>query len=300
MDWKIEHKNWGSEFCWEKLAEVLKESHLKLFRQAIVDPETKEIIGYEILARVQKENWEFAHLGNFFKLIEDLDLEKEFDLFFLDKSLARLAETNDNLPYHINVYPKTLLSFWFEGFLQKLCETYNIESSRIIIEIIESGEPLKVVIEKLKLKVMQLLQTEQERIQFQGWFKNQQPSESASPEVVKLLNEKILSLKKRWFAVFIDDYPSGNNTKELVHELKNIKGIKIDGNLIKHLYQQMTLAWFKSFLEDLIKEIKELHGNENLEIVVEHVENQEILNLLSSIPDITGYQGYHFSTPDNF
>lgn len=53
---------------------------------------------------------------------------------------------------------------------------------------------------------------------------------------------------------------------------------------------------FITFLENLISELKQLHWNENLEIIVEQVENKEIIDLLSCIPDITGYH----SKPDDF
>lgn len=208
---------------------------LRLFRQAIANPETKEIIDYETLARILKQNWEFSHLWNFFKLIEDLWLKKEFDYCFLDKSIERISEKEDESVYHINVYPKTLFSSWFEAFLQQTCKRYNFLPSRVIIEIIESGEPLKIVIERLKVKVMQLLNTEAERMSLRGWFRKDSPEESVSPLIVDRLNERILSLKQKDFAIFIDDYPSWNNTKDLVTKLKNTKGVKIDWSLIKHL-----------------------------------------------------------------
>ncbi len=113
-------------------------------------------------------------------------------------------------------------------------------------------------------------------------------------EQVLFENFKILEMARKEldFSIYVDDFGSGFSSFRLVLELakRNIlKGIKIDGSLIKNMEREKELLKVVSLISYMCK-------NFNVEAVAEYIENEEVMQILRAF-EIEKGQGYFFSPP---
>jgi len=114
--------------------------------------------------------------------------------------------------------------------------------------------------------------------------------ESESIENFEQVREFIKEVKQFDAKIAIDDFGSGYSNFVNILELEP-DFVKIDGSLIKNIFEEKTY--------EIVKFLVEFSHKFNIEVVAEYVENEDIYNKLNEI-GVDLYQGYYFCIPQPF
>lgn len=113
----------------------LENGNLMPFYQPIVDTFTKEILKYEVLARMENVSG-FISPDAFMKAAEVAGLQTVITKEIIQKSFKYFASSSTQ--FSINITKHDLLGEFLEEFLMLKTKTYNIEPKNITLEILES------------------------------------------------------------------------------------------------------------------------------------------------------------------
>ncbi|NPA51588.1 MAG: bifunctional diguanylate cyclase/phosphodiesterase [Aquificae bacterium] len=120
----------------KELEKALSKENIVPFFQPIFSTETKEILGYEALARI-KSNQGFIPAEKFIKDIIKFGLSEKLDFIIQEKVLKTLAEKNINKKIFINLSKTYIHDLRNIDKFLNLCREYNIDTKNIIFEITE-------------------------------------------------------------------------------------------------------------------------------------------------------------------
>lgn len=119
------------------LYSAIKENRIKPFFQPIVDTATKEIIKYEVLARVIHPNGEAESIFPYLQIAKDNKLYAEITKTMLEKTYIQLSE-HSNTDMSINVSIEDILDINIIKFMYKLYLGNKDLAKRVTFEILES------------------------------------------------------------------------------------------------------------------------------------------------------------------
>jgi EAL domain-containing protein (putative c-di-GMP-specific phosphodiesterase class I) len=155
FDEKIDHikKSQEDRLFWvNKSVEAVNTSNVEPFFQAIVDNKTKEIIKYEVLARLKDSN-KYVSPYFFIEPSKEAGILVPITKTIIEKSFKKIANTDISISINITSYD--LEENYLEEFLEEKLKENNLTANQITIEIlegIESEDNNKHLTQLLRLK----------------------------------------------------------------------------------------------------------------------------------------------------
>ncbi len=119
-----------------KIAEAIKNKHIKLYFQPIVDLKENKYIGYEVLTKLII-NELLIQPDRFLPLLDKLGLTYDFDIVVIESVFCKFNWKNVNEYFFINVHSRTLQNTNFINCLMSLMEFYNVNPEKVVFEITE-------------------------------------------------------------------------------------------------------------------------------------------------------------------
>lgn len=105
--------------------------------QKIIDIQTGETLGAEVLMRIVKPNGEIVPAYEFIEIAESSGIINKLDIILIEKTFEKIRETGYDKTIFINLSPKVLIIEEFIPSLRKLLIAYEINPNKIAIEITE-------------------------------------------------------------------------------------------------------------------------------------------------------------------
>ncbi|WP_297484164.1 EAL domain-containing protein [Sulfurimonas sp.] len=161
-----------------RLRKVIAKKHIVPYFQPIVNNKTKKIEKYECLARIINDKGEIEVPLNFIDIAEMTGMIPDITRIMIDKSF-QIFQNND-LEFSINISEYDLNDGYLQEYLQKKLLEYNINTSRVILEVLEG---ISAIGAKRSL-------------------------------------EQLLNLKADGFGIAIDDFGVQNSNFERVHSMQ--------------------------------------------------------------------------------
>ncbi|MGM0519406.1 MAG: EAL domain-containing protein [Campylobacterota bacterium] len=150
---QIEHE-YEQNLKWtKKIKDAIKQNRVVPVFQPIVNTQTKKIVKYEALMRIEDENQDLISPAYFLELAKKNRLYTKLTKIMLEKSFKLLDKTT-NIQVSINLSVDDILNQSVYETIMKLLNSYYIKN-RVVFEIIESEgienfEEVKIFIEKVK------------------------------------------------------------------------------------------------------------------------------------------------------
>ena len=160
--------------------------------QPVLDAKTKQIIGAEVLSRLNSESEGVLAPGSFLPAVESVGLNGKFDYYIFEKNCKWISndkEQREGYKYTINFSRATLSDPSFVERIINIAEKYDLKFSCLAIEILED--------------------------------------KSVTGEAHKQMVDNLEKLKDRGVSILLDDFGSGYTTFGDMQNL-NISIVKID------------------------------------------------------------------------
>ena len=130
-------KDIANNLKWFKeIKHALKEDRIVPFFQPIYNNQTKKIEKYECLVRMLKED-EVVSPFAFLQVAEETGLLSQITRVMLEKSAEAFSQ--NNLAFSINITTHDLQDGNFSNYVKAVLQGYEIEPSRLILEILENN-----------------------------------------------------------------------------------------------------------------------------------------------------------------
>lgn len=179
----------------EELRTAIEEKRIVPYFQPIVHCASNDILGYEVLARLKKENGEIVPAVEFVDLIESHGLSLPFNQHILLQTLhalkAHIAANKDNVRVFINISARAILTHNLIDFTEKACKAIGLSTQSLVFEILERD---------------------------------------AIQDIISM-RELLTKMRARGFAFALDDFGSGFNSFHYLHEM-HFDFIKIAGSFV--------------------------------------------------------------------
>lgn len=120
----------------EKIRKLSLEDSIIIYIQPIKDVRTNKIDKYEVLARLKNSDGTILPPATFLKPIQLAGLSSIFTKIIIDKSFKEFSSNSYN--FSINLTESDLTEKYLEEYLDKKIKEYNIDPSRVILEILET------------------------------------------------------------------------------------------------------------------------------------------------------------------
>ncbi len=163
-----------------------------LVYQPVIDAKTKEIIGAEVLSRLNSSSSGILQPGSFLSAVDSVGLNNKFDYYIFEKNCKWISndkKQREGYKYTINFSRSTLSEPEFVEKITSIAEKYELNSSCLAVEILED----KNITDEEKNQMM----------------------------------ENLSSLKEKGISVLLDDFGSGYATFGDLQNL-DISIVKID------------------------------------------------------------------------
>ena len=163
-----------------------------LVYQPVVDANTKEIIGAEVLSRLNSAGSGILKPGSFLSAVDSVGLNNKFDYYIFEKNCKWISndkKQREGYKYTINFSRTTLADPEFIEKITSIAEKYELNSSCLAVEILED----KNITDEARAQMM----------------------------------ENLTALKERGISVLLDDFGSGYATFGDLQNL-DISIVKID------------------------------------------------------------------------
>ena len=163
-----------------------------LVYQPVVDAKTKEIIGAEVLSRLNSSSEGILKPGSFLSAVDTVGLNNKFDYYIFEKNCKWISndkEQREGYKYTINFSRSTLSDPEFVEKILDIAEKYNLNSSCLAVEVLED--------------------------------------KNLTEEAKKQMAENLTALKENGVSVLLDDFGSGYATFGDLQNL-DISIVKID------------------------------------------------------------------------
>lgn len=108
--------------------------------QPLLDAKTKEIMGAEVLARLNSSSDGVLSPGRFLSAVDSVGINNKFDHYIFEKNckwIANNKEQRDHYLYSINFFRATLCDPNFPFKIMEIVEQYGLEYSSLAVEILE-------------------------------------------------------------------------------------------------------------------------------------------------------------------
>ncbi len=240
------------QYIINNLDEAIKNDWIQAYYQPVVWSVNKELCGAEALARWIDPEYGFLSPAEFIPLLEENRLIHKLDAAIIVYVCKKMREAMDNnrpvVPISINFSRLDFELMDVEKILEENITKYNIDKKLIHIEI----------------------------------------TESALSGNVSLMREKILSLKNKGYAIWLDDFGSGYSSLNVLKDF-TFDVIKIDMTFLSNFE---TNEKTKDILDSIIQLANKL-GVKTLTEGVETIEESEFLKDIGC----QRLQGYLFGKP---
>lgn len=160
------------------LKNAFDEDKIFTYYQPIISSDNNTVKHYEVLCRLMDENNRLIDANKFIQSAKQLGFITQITKTVIDKTFKCFTENNYNFSINITMYD--LHENYLERFLKYKCERYDIEPSRVHLEIVED-----IIVEK-----------------------------------TELLDKQILALKEMGFHVIIDDFGTDKSAFNRMFELQ--------------------------------------------------------------------------------
>lgn len=127
-----------------------------LVYQPVLDAKTKEIIGAEVLSRLNSSSDGVLNPGSFLSAVDSVGLNNKFDYYIFEKNCKWISndkKQREGYKYTINFSRSTLCEPAFAEKIISIANKYGLNSSCLAVEILEdkniSGEARKQMMENL-------------------------------------------------------------------------------------------------------------------------------------------------------
>ena len=127
-----------------------------LVYQPVLDSKTKEIIGAEVLSRLNSSSEGVLNPGSFLSAVDSVGLNNKFDYYIFEKNCKWISndkKQREGYKYTINFSRSTLCEPAFAEKILSIANKYGLNSSCLAVEILEdkniSGEARKQMMENL-------------------------------------------------------------------------------------------------------------------------------------------------------
>ena len=163
-----------------------------LVYQPVVDAKTKEIIGAEVLSRLNSASDGILKPGSFLSAVDSVGLNNKFDYYIFEKNCKWISndkKQREGYKYTINFSRQTLCEPEFVEKILSITEKYDLNFSCLAVEILED--------------------------------------KNITAEARAQMMENLTALKERGFSVLLDDFGSGYATFGDLQNL-DISIVKID------------------------------------------------------------------------
>ena len=184
----------------EELRDALKENRIVPYYQTIVDCKTGDVMAFETLARLKKQNNETVSAAMFIETIEKYGLSRDLDRAIISNALtAKRACIEAKSPaahakIFINLSVQEIQGRGILGYAEELCQEMNVPPESIVFELLERDAI--------------------------GDMTNMR----------KFLN----NLRGKGFSFALDDFGSGYNSFHYLREL-HFEYVKIDGSFVRNI-----------------------------------------------------------------
>ena len=140
-----------------KIESEIDNNRFFLVYQPVLDAKTKEIIGAEVLSRLNSAGEGILQPGNFLSAVDTLGLNNKFDYYIFEKNCKWIStdkQQREGYKYTINFSRSTLCEPEFVEKILSIAEKYDLKSSCLAVEILEdknvTDEARVQMIENLK------------------------------------------------------------------------------------------------------------------------------------------------------
>ncbi len=127
----------------ERVKHALKNDRLKLAFQPIIETETGQVLFYEALARLYRDDGRIMPAAEFIPIVEQQGLASELDRHVLKLAIREL-EAYDRLQLAVNVSGLTAAQAEWPNYMNKLLSSKPEVAKRLIIEITETAAIMDV------------------------------------------------------------------------------------------------------------------------------------------------------------
>jgi EAL domain-containing protein (putative c-di-GMP-specific phosphodiesterase class I)/PleD family two-component response regulator len=212
--------------------ELIRDDQIFPYYQAILDIESKQIVKYEVLARAHYKEKILAPIF-FLDAAEKLGMTSSISKIIIQKSFQFFSQ--NNYAFSINIAQRDLLEGYLVNFFTQKLELYNIDASRVTLEILEN---VTVSIDN------------------------------------RSIQKELSALKNMGFSIAIDDFGIENSNFSRLVDI-NLDIIKIDGFFIKNIVNsekdQLVVKSIVSLAKTLgVKVVAEYVENQDiLDIITE-------------------------------
>jgi len=126
----------------ERIRRALAEGGFKLFAQAILDVQTREISQYELLLRMQDDDGKIVPATSFLGTAERFDLIQDIDRWVVQQAIELIAAHRDHgraLKVEVNISAKSVGDSGLPRLIGEQLERTGIDPSLLILEITETA-----------------------------------------------------------------------------------------------------------------------------------------------------------------
>lgn len=189
-----------------------------LVYQPILNAQTKEIIGAEVLARLKSAGEGILQPGKFLNAVDSVGLHPKFDYYIFEKTCQWISDDKQHREgylYTVNFSRSTLCEPEFVEKIFNIAEKYELDSSCLAIEILEDR--------------------------------------NLTDEAKEKMTANLIALKEHGVSVLLDDFGSGYAT---FGDLQNcaISVVKIDGSITQNAVTETGYI----ILENIIRMAKSI------------------------------------------
>ena len=163
-----------------------------LVYQPVLDAKTKEIIGAEVLSRLNSSSDGVLNPGSFLSAVDSVGLNNKFDYYIFEKNCKWISndkKQREGYKYTINFSRSTLCEPAFAEKILSIANKYGLNSSCLAVEILED--------------------------------------KNITGEAKKQMMENLTALKEKGISILLDDFGSGYTTFGDLQNL-DISIVKID------------------------------------------------------------------------
>ena len=126
----------------ERIRRALTHGNFKLFAQAILDVETREISQYELLLRLEDDDGKIVPANSFLGTAERFDLIQEIDRWVLRQAIDLIAAHRDHgreLRVEVNISAKSVGDQEIPRLIETELARRGVDPSMLILEITETA-----------------------------------------------------------------------------------------------------------------------------------------------------------------
>ena len=160
-----------------KLRQIIAKKYIVPYFQPIINNKTSKIEKYECLARIVDDDGGVQSPLHFIDIAEMTGMIPDITRIMIDKSFQVFQ--NNSYEFSINISEYDLNDGYLASYLQEKLDQYNIDASRVVLEVLEG---ISAIGAKNSL-------------------------------------EQLMSLKEKGFAIAIDDFGVQNSNFERVHSM---------------------------------------------------------------------------------